>query len=57
MPFYYREGNLIVRSDSYEKLDFKLNKREIKNELWKKKVKKDNNDISKLEKNNFPKLR
>ena len=57
MPSYYREGNLIVRSDSYEKLDSKLNKREIKNELWKKKVKKDNNDISKLEKNNFPKLR
>lgn len=53
MPSYYREGNLIVRSDSYEK----LYKREIKNELWKKKVKKDNNDISKLEKNNFPKLR
>ena len=57
MPSYYREVNLIVRSDSYEKLDSKLNKREIKNELWKKKVKKDNNDISKLEKNNFPKLR
>jgi hypothetical protein len=65
MVNYYRERNLIVRTDSFENDTYNIEKnvnkivkkKEINDELWKKKVKKDKNNISKLTKNNFPKLR
>lgn len=61
MPDFYQEGNLIVRTESYNesihKKKVKNNKKELN--LWKIKVKnnKDENDINNLKIINFPKLK
>jgi len=61
MPEFYQEGNLIVRTESYNESIHKKNIKKEKKELnlWKIKVKnnKDENNINNLKINNFPKLK
>ena len=59
MPSYYSSGNLIVRTDSYdEKKHEKQSKpKEIRLNLWKKKVSNEKNDINNLNSMNFPTLK
>jgi len=64
MNRYLESGNLIVRTDSYDKLN-ELSEplikvegdEEIKVSTWKKIITGNNNDSKNLEKNNFPQLR
>jgi len=61
MPEFYQEGNLIVRTESYNESIHKKNIKKEKKELnlWKIKVKNniDENNINNLKINNFPKLK
>jgi hypothetical protein len=63
MNRYLESGNLIVRTDSFDKLNelseplIKKVKKEIKVSTWKKVIIGNNNDTKNLDKNNFPQLR
>ena len=66
MNRYLESGNLIVRTDSYDKCNDKCNElsehllkkkdEEIKVSIWKKVITGNNNDTKNLEKHNFPQL-
>jgi len=55
MPDYYSEGNLIVRTDSYEE---KKEEPKVKEEVnvWKEKVSGNNKDPEKFKETDFPSL-
>ena len=57
MNRYLESGNLIVRTDSYDKLSEPLIKKKEKVSTWKKIITGNNNDSKNLEKNNFPQLK
>jgi hypothetical protein len=64
MNRYLESGNLIVRTDSFDKLKelseplIKVEKeKEIKVSTWKKIITGNNNDSKNLEKRNFPQLK
>lgn len=63
MNRYLESGNLIVRTDSFDKLNelsepsIKKVKKEIKVSTWRKVITGNNNNTKNLEKNNFPQLR
>tara|TARA_B100000161_G_scaffold260215_1_gene226974 strand:- start:85 stop:273 length:189 start_codon:yes stop_codon:yes gene_type:complete len=62
MNRYLESGNLIVRTDSYDKCNelsehlLKKKDEEIKVSIWKKVITGNNNDTKNLEKHNFPQL-
>jgi len=63
MNRYLESGNLIVRTDSFDKLKelseplIKKKEKEIKVSTWKKAITGNDNNTKNLEKNNFPQLR
>ena len=63
MNRYLESGNLIVRTDSFDKLKelseplIKKKEKEIKVSTWKKAIVGNDNNTKNLEKNNFPQLR
>jgi hypothetical protein len=65
MNRYLETGNLIVRTDSFDKLNElsePLNKKKARDEqtkvlTWKKAITGNNNDTKNLEKHNFPQLK
>lgn len=63
MNRYLESGNLIVRTDSFDKLKelseplIKKKEREIKVSTWKKVITGNDNNTKNLEKINFPKLK
>lgn len=63
MNRYLESGNLIVRTDSFDKLKelseplLKKKEKEIKVSTWKKAITGNDNNTKNLEKNNFPQLR
>ena len=60
MNRYYESGNLIVRTDSFDKckeLSEPLIKKERKVSNWKKVIVGNDNNSKNLEKNNFPQLK
>ena len=63
MNRYLESGNLIVRTDSFDKLKelsgplLKNREKETKVSTWKKAITGNDNNTKNLEKNNFPQLR
>ena len=63
MPSFYSEGNLIVRTESYEyeqhpKTSPKMDQKPVvKENLWRNKVQTKTNDTQNLTMNNFPTLK
>ena len=63
MNRYLESGNLIVRTDSFDKLKelsgplLKSREKETKLSTWKKAITGNDNNTKNLEKNNFPQLR
>ena len=63
MNRYLESGNLIVRTDSFDKLKelseplLKSREKETKVSNWKKAITGNDNNTKNLEKNNFPQLR
>jgi len=60
MNRYYESGNLIVRTDSFDKckeLSEPLIKKKEKVSTWKKVIVGNDNNSKNLEKNNFPQLK